>query len=48
MRRHTRFLLAAYEKEPGDFGPQTLYFLACLAGGAGMPGCGARLAPNGH
>lgn len=31
-----RFLLAAYEKEPGDFGPQTLYFLACLAGGAGM------------
>lgn len=32
-----RFLLAAYEKEPGDFGPQTLYFLACLAGGAGMP-----------
>ena len=32
-----RFLLAAYEKKPGDFGPQTLYFLACLAGGAGMP-----------
>lgn len=32
-----RFLLAAYEKEPGDFGSQTLYFLACLAGGAGMP-----------
>lgn len=32
-----RFLLAAYEKVPGDFGPQTLYFLACLAGGAGMP-----------
>ena len=31
-----RFLLGAYEKEPGDFGPQTLYFLACLAGGAGM------------
>ena len=31
-----RFLLATYEKEPGDFGPQTLYFLACLAGGAGM------------
>lgn len=31
-----RFLLAAYEKEPGGFGPQTLYFLACLAGGAGM------------
>ena len=32
-----RFLLAAYEKKPGDFGPQTLYFLACLAGGAGSP-----------
>ena len=32
-----RFLLAAYEKEPGGFGPQTLYFLACLAGGAGSP-----------
>ena len=32
-----RFLLAAYEKEPGGLGPQTLYFLACLAGGAGMP-----------
>lgn len=31
-----RFLLAAYEKEPGGFGPQTLCFLACLAGGAGM------------
>lgn len=32
-----RFLLDAYEKAPGEFGPQTLYFLACLAGGAGMP-----------
>ena len=32
-----RVLLAAYEKEPGGFGPQTLYFLACLAGGAGSP-----------
>lgn len=31
-----RFLLGAYEKKPGGFGPQTLYFLACLAGGAGM------------
>lgn len=31
-----RFLLGAYEKDPGGFGPQTLYFLACLAGGAGM------------
>ena len=32
-----RFLLDAYEKAPGELGPQTLYFLACLAGGAGMP-----------
>ena len=32
-----RFLLDAYEKEPEDYGPQALYFLACLAGGAGMP-----------
>ena len=32
-----RFLLDAYRKAPGAFGPQTLYFLACLAGGAGMP-----------
>ena len=32
-----RFLLDAYGREPEKFGPQTLYFLACLAGGAGMP-----------
>lgn len=32
-----RFLLDAYEKNPGGYGPQTLYFLACLAGGADMP-----------
>ena len=32
-----RFLLAAYEKTPQNFGPQTLYFLACLAGGAELP-----------
>ena len=32
-----RFLLDAYEKAPEDFGPQTLYFLSCLAGGAGWP-----------
>ena len=31
-----RFLLDAYEKAPGEFGPQTLYFLACLSGGAGL------------
>ena len=33
-----RFLLGAYEKAPGEFGPQTLYFLACLSGGAGLSG----------
>lgn len=31
------FLQAEYEKNPAQCGPQTLYFLACLAGGAGMP-----------
>ena len=31
------FLLDAYKKAPEDFGPQTLYFLSCLAGGAGWP-----------
>ena len=32
-----RFLLNDYEESPGSFGPQTFYFLACLAGGANMP-----------
>lgn len=32
-----RFLLDAYEKAPEGCGPQTLYFLACLAGGANWP-----------
>ena len=32
-----RFLLNAYEENPSSFGPQTFYFLACLAGGANMP-----------
>ena len=32
-----RFLLEEYERNPGDFGPQALYFLACLAGGDGQP-----------
>lgn len=32
-----RFLLDAYEKNPENHGAQTLYFLACLAGGANMP-----------
>lgn len=32
-----RFLVDAYEKDAESFGPQALYFLACLAGGAGMP-----------
>ena len=27
-----RFLAEAYENDAGNFGPQTLYFLACLAG----------------
>lgn len=31
------FLLDAYEKNPGVCGPQTLYFLACLAGGTTQP-----------
>lgn len=30
-----RFLLNAYEKSPNSFGPQTFYFLACLADGSG-------------
>ena len=30
-----RFLLNAYEESPGSFGPQTFYFLACLAPGPG-------------
>jgi len=30
-----RFLQDAYEKSPDAYGPQTLYFLACLAGGSG-------------
>ena len=32
-----RFLLDAYEKSPESYGPQALYFLACLAGGANLP-----------
>lgn len=32
-----RFLLEEYEKNPEEYGPQTLYFLACLAGGANLP-----------
>ena len=27
------FLLDAYNKDPENYGPQTLYFLSCLAGG---------------
>ena len=30
------FLLNAYEKNAENYGPQTLYFLACLAGGGNM------------
>lgn len=32
-----QFLRKEYEAAPEDCGPQTLYFLACLAGGAGQP-----------
>ena len=32
-----RFLRDAYEASPGSCGPQTLYFLACLAGGTNRP-----------
>ncbi len=32
-----RYLLDAYQANSKAFGPQTFYFLACLAGGAGMP-----------
>lgn len=32
-----RFLLDAYEREPESYGPQTLYFLSCLAGGSDRP-----------
>ena len=31
------FSLKKYKKAPENYGPQTLYFLSCLAGGAGMP-----------
>lgn len=31
------FLLDAYEADSDTYGPQTLYFLACLAGGADKP-----------
>ena len=30
------FLQSAYQENPQNYGPQTLYFLACLAGGANM------------
>ena len=32
-----RYLLDAYQANSKAFGPQTFYFLACLAGGAGLP-----------
>lgn len=32
-----RFLLDAYEQTPENYGPQMLYFLACLAGGINRP-----------
>ena len=33
-----QFLQNAYKESPNSFGPQTFYFLACLAGGADEPG----------
>lgn len=32
-----RFLFKEYQSAPQNYGAQTLYFLACLAGGAGLP-----------
>lgn len=32
-----RYLLESCEAAPGQYGPQTLYFLACLAGGSRQP-----------
>ncbi|MBD5514290.1 MAG: hypothetical protein HDR06_06435 [Lachnospiraceae bacterium] len=32
-----QFLLEEYERNPENYGPQTLYFLACLAGGDNLP-----------
>jgi len=32
-----QFLLEEYENNPEEYGPQTLYFLACLAGGSNLP-----------
>ena len=32
-----QFLRNAYQENPQNYGPQTLYFLACLAGGSNMP-----------
>ena len=32
-----QFLLEAYKNHPEEYGPQTLYFLACLAGGTNLP-----------
>ena len=32
-----RFLAGAYENDAESLGPQALYFLACLAGGAVCP-----------
>ncbi len=31
------YLRNVYSKNPQDYGPQTFYFLACLAGGSGRP-----------
>lgn len=36
-REAYHFLKNSYQENPQNYGPQTLYFLACLAGGANMP-----------
>ncbi len=45
-----QFLLEEYENNPEEYGPQTLYFLACLAGRANSQSAGKSIgmADNGH
>lgn len=43
-----QFLLGEYEKAPQRYGPQTLYFLACLAGGRPVAGPSAEMADRCH
>lgn len=43
-----RFLLGAYEKEPGDFGPADALFSGLSGGRRRFTERSARLAPNSH